>query len=1264
MKTKTYFSLAAALVCAVVVAHPLLDRPTPPKRGDLRSVKALRAKVEAIEREAERLSRETGKHVDEESLGLDYLEALLWRTHQRAYPNDQIDVAAYERARAKRNLNASIQAIPGSARWESIGPRNLDIPYRIYYGVPPLSGRVNALAIHPTQPNTFFLGSAGGGVWKSTNAGSTWVPLTDGWETLQVSCLKIAPSNPDIIYVGTGDFQGYGPYSVGIMKSTDGGATWTNLGRNPLGNFAVSSIAVDPDDPNLIHAATGRGKNYWGRIYRSTDGGQTWASAFAVDAPWSQLTYGAPRNDGTRDLWAVGGGNPGRVYKSTDRGQNWTAVTVTGMAGSMDALDVGTSPADPDTAYLLANNQRRIYKTTNGGTTWSNVTGNFPNGSNNYNWSQSWYDWHLTVTRRNNQDVVYVGLIDVAQSVDAGGTWSSIGGPTYTGVAVTHNDQHSMAIDPANPYRALVGNDGGVFLLTTDAVTGATTLTPLNATLGVTQFYHIDIHPSNAAVVIGGTQDNATPTAQGNLANWDNVGGGDGAGCAINPLNPQIQYASSQYQGLYKTENGWQSSSGFAPNWGSDRLPFIGVMTLDPTNPNLLYVGTNYLWRYDENTNTWTPRLGNTSLASGTIRAIAVAPSRSQRLYFGGSPEIYSSDDSGSTWTRIDSGTPALPNRAVTDIDVHPTTPTDILVTLSGTGSGHLWRLANTDAGTRVWVDVSGSGSTALPDVPANSVVRDPSDPNSTWYVATDIGVYQTTDGGNNWTDITWSKGLPNVEVSSLRISATTGYLTAGTYGRGIWRISVRPVTITGLGLNPTTVVGGANSLGTVTLSQTVTAPTNVSLSTNHAAATVPATVTVPSGQNSATFTVATNSVGTPQSVTVTANLDGDTRTSTLSINPMSLLSVSINPNDLDGGNPAVGTVTLSAPAPSGGSRVTLLSTRPTAVKVPAFVDVPAGQSSATFPVTTTALALTYVSDVRATLGSVTRSARITTRSNPVANLTLSRASVVGGSSIFGTITLSRPAAATGVRIPVLSSVTAAAQVPSTVVVPAGQTSVNFTVRTSRVSRDTVSNISLNWGAAFSRPLTVQAIRPSRVVLSRSGMFGVQRQTATVILTTLAPAGGVPVTLSASAAGAVTFPSTTVTVPAGATSATFLIDSVDVATRFDVQIRATVGTNTASAPLAVFPLEVETVTLTPNSLRGGQTSVVRVALKQAPSKPVTVRLLSSLTTVATVPLTLTIPANSLAATATVRTFPVRVRTSVGIGAQRRVIKGALLAVNP
>ena len=793
--------LAAAKKTAIKKA-PTTGKATPP----MNTVSGLKRRIAELKREAAEkrgkdekdLNKEKrGKQDADDEDGTDYFEAYQYYLQQRAYPKDTIDGKAYARARVRRDqmpaarIGAShaFQSDILTGKWQFVGPNALAVPYRTYYGLGPLNGRIGAVAYDPVVAGTYYIATAGGGLWRTTDSGQTWTPLSDGWTSLQTSSVTIDPTDHNTIYVGTGDFDGSGSMSFGIMKTTDGGLTWTNSGKSQFGGSCVKAIAIDPENPKIVTVAAGRGSNYYAYLWRSTDGGATWNSVINVQSPWCGLSYGTKDGSGKRHLYAIGELYGGKVYRSDDRGATWTQLSPPLTSVNFydqNALRIEASATDPQTVYVLDGFDKKIFASHDAGATWGSINNNFDN-----QWQQSSYDIHLECAANNvtgtPADTLYVGLIDLSQSRDGGATWQNLGGPTYTGNAILHNDQHCLAVNPNGSGEALAGCDGGVFRLNDNLQSNIWSFTSLNSVGGVTQFYRMAVHPTNPNEVIGGAQDNATPAAVGNLATWRNVAGGDGGFCAIK--NSATQFATSQNLGLNRTDNGWNSQYSIQPNFGSDHVAFEAPIALDAPG-NYLYAGTNYLYQYSLAQNTWVNRLGNQVLATNHLLAIAVAPTNTARLYTGSdSGEVWTSGDVGATWTKINAaGSAPLPNRAVTSFAPSPNSPTSVLAGVSGTGTGHLWRCAN--AAAPLWQNVSGSGGSGLPDSPLNSIALDPDAPDTSWYVATDIGVFATTDAGAHWANMTAPLGLPNAQVNDLQMQIATRTLYAATFGRGIWKIS------------------------------------------------------------------------------------------------------------------------------------------------------------------------------------------------------------------------------------------------------------------------------------------------------------------------------------------------------------------------------------------------------------------------------------------------------------------------------------------
>lgn len=799
-----------------------------------------------------------------------YSDAHLYWLRQRAYPNDTVNWKAYSAAFAHRaampfakfrlaapfNLNAV-----ASPRWEFVGPHNLSVPYEQYFGQSAISGRVNGVAFDPLEDGVIYIATAGGGVWKwakSKDSTWKWTPLSDNWKSLKTGGLTVSldPAHKDVwVYAGTGDFDGgRSEYAYGIERSKNGGNDWTLIASAELKGFSIRRILIDPDSPNIVTVAAGRNASSTpdnpipGKLFRSDDGGDSWHEILtstikgASPADWEDLKCGILDQQKKRWCYAVGASsNGGEVLRTQDQGKHWEKIRPPLSPGLQESLAIAPSQTQPETVYLLSGSDELILKSDDHGGQWQSITRAFPSCLNNqsdYNWSQNYYDFYIETSYnpQTHQDIIYVGLIDVAASLDGGNTWKSVG-KTFQPDAIIHNDQHAMVVNPKNPNELLVGNDGGVYGVTFDPAVFAANpaaypwsfRTDLNTDLGLTQFYRMATAPASQSILLGGAQDNGS-TSTGDLKNWKDVGGGDGGFSAISTIDPATQFATSQYLSIFKTTDLWAHWDGNDVScdtnptdceitytetignqsvpWGGDPVSFVAPIALDPNHQNLLYAGTNYLWRRDGAN--WSKHLGDQLLAVrgnstdppqywDTISVIGIAPSDSNRIYTGSqNGEIWMSTSAGAagSWKRINTKSSGLPGFAVTDIVIHPANPDTILITYSGTAAkngqphpGHVWKCTKTSLAQLHCDNVSGSPADGLPNIPANTLVIDPRSPDSIYYVGTDVGVFVSKNGGTTWADFGNVLGLPNIQVNHLLFQQQT--LLAATFGRGIWRINL-----------------------------------------------------------------------------------------------------------------------------------------------------------------------------------------------------------------------------------------------------------------------------------------------------------------------------------------------------------------------------------------------------------------------------------------------------------------------------------------
>ena len=709
------------------------------------------------------------------------LQRLEYFRHRRAYPFKQAPRGA--RLKALHQMNQMLAAeggtspyIVGATGWSQIGSRPISSPW---WGVN--SGRVSALAVDPSNSQTVFLGAADGGVWKTTNGGVNWTPATDQQASMSSGAIAIAPSNPSIVYVGTGeqDFSSDSYSGVGILKSTNGGSTWTNL-PGPFVGMSIGSLAVHPTNSNIVLAAA----SWFGGIYRSTDGGNTWANVLSGTAG-TKVMFDSTGNTAYAALGNIFGDSTNGVYKSIDGGVLWAADNgVTGSAlplSTAGRITLGMAPSQPSIVYAALQDTSNfgaslgIYKTTDGGTHWSALSGVPSNLCD----SQCWYDLVVAVDP-SNPNIVYAGGAysgTLFQTLNGGNTWTNV---TYgaNGI-VLHPDLHAAVFDNTGA-TIYVGDDGGVWS-STDPTSSSINWTSLNSTLATTQFYpgH-SIDPTNVKRGFGGTQDNSTEHYGGSLT-WNSVTCGDGGFTAIDYTNPSTVYATCQQGNIQKS-----TSAGGLGTWSTmqtgvntgDRVLWIPPLVIDSTNHLRLYFGTYRVYQTIDGAGSW-QAISSDLTGGGALSAIAVAPSNGNTVYVGsndGHVNVTTNAGSGAGAVWIDRTT-GVPNRYVSAVAVNPRSSITVYIALAGTGSGHVYKSTN---GGASWTNINGN----LPDIAANDIVVDPVLPN-TLYVGTDVGVFATTNGGTTWSTLV--NGLPRTQVLSLKLSPGPRTLRAATHGRSAW---------------------------------------------------------------------------------------------------------------------------------------------------------------------------------------------------------------------------------------------------------------------------------------------------------------------------------------------------------------------------------------------------------------------------------------------------------------------------------------------
>jgi hypothetical protein len=713
---------------------------------------------------------------------------------QRRLPDGRIGLAARSRALAHaRLLRARLMATTGldaAGVWQLRGPVNV-------------GGRVTDLVADPANANKFYVGSASGGVWKTTDGGVTFTPIFDGLGTLSVGALALDPRDSNILYVGTGEANPGGGSTTqpgdGVWKTTDGGATWQHLGLD--NTFEIGRIVVDPKNPsNVFVAAMGAlfFHNVDRGVYRSQDGGLTWTKVLfvsdgagaidlAIDPVTPTRVFAATWERQRTPSARIYGGPGSGLWRSTDGGTTWTALAGGLPASSTEPSRIGVvvAPSSPSTVYAIYSRKADfslvgVFRSTDSGTTWTQQSAT---SLASIIGAQGYWSGRMFVHPTNPNDL-WVDGVNLAHSTNGGASFTSISG--------LHADQHAQWFSPASPAVILKGNDGGVYRSTN----GGGAWTHFN-NLPISQFYTVEAHPLEPAKIYGGLQDNGVQrTTTGQTNDWSSIIGGDGLEVHVDPLSTQVIYGESQFGALRRSTNGGASFSS-ATSGLTGRLGWKTPIAIDPASTgtgttSTLYLGSSMLFRSTNSAASWTPisadltngNQGVGTIVFGTITTVAVAPSNKNTIYIGTDDgNVWATQNAGASYTRIDA---SLPKLWVTGVAVDPGNDAIAYATFSGfrvdQPLAHVFR--TTDHGA-TWSDISGD----LPDAPVNAIIIDPRQ-SSTLYVGSDVGAFVSTDLGASWAPL--GTGLPDAPISDLKfLPGPPATLYAATYGRSIYSIDV-----------------------------------------------------------------------------------------------------------------------------------------------------------------------------------------------------------------------------------------------------------------------------------------------------------------------------------------------------------------------------------------------------------------------------------------------------------------------------------------
>jgi hypothetical protein len=683
-----------------------------------------------------------------------------------------------------------VAPVPGTSNWVQLGPTAIPGGQTYSAARVLVTGRVTAIVVDPLNTNIIYIGTAQGGVWKTSDGGLNWFPKTDNEVSLAIGALAMDPSNHLMLYAGTGEgnFSGDSYYGNGVLQTSDGGTTWTTLAQSTFTGTRFSRIAITPSPTSSrLFAATGNG------VYRSLNSGVTWTKMTGSPIPGFNATDvcidPATLTTAYAAFWGIG------IFKTTNAnaaGQPiWTKLAGGLPASGFTRIALGISQSSPQTIYALmagpsnpnpalAYLVNQFLRSIDGGNTWTSIP--LPGGSIG---GQGFYNLNVAVDPT-TPDIVYLSGISVWKAVrnPATGAWA------ITNVGATiHADNHAFAFQPGSHSILYAGNDGGIYK-SIDG--GATWSDTINEGPCITQFEFIDQHPTSDAVVFGGTQDNGTEQFR-NSPVFNHAADGDGGFVVIDQTQPRnivhTYYGNSPERSILGGKWGdytptahlnWTDVSGGIMGDGL----FYPPMTLDETNQNNIAFGTERInLDVSQGTGGWATQVTLPGI-SDFVSAIHYV--NSNLIYVGTTTgQVYRLVKTGITWAATAIHGAPLPGQWIWDVTARPDNVDRIIVVMSGFGTSHVWQGVVAASGTSaVWTDISGTGGGALPDIPVNALAIDPNAPD-TYYIATDVAVFRTINGGTSWTQ--FSQGLPNCAVFDLRLHNSTRLLRAATHGRGLW---------------------------------------------------------------------------------------------------------------------------------------------------------------------------------------------------------------------------------------------------------------------------------------------------------------------------------------------------------------------------------------------------------------------------------------------------------------------------------------------
>jgi photosystem II stability/assembly factor-like uncharacterized protein len=670
----------------------------------------------------------------------------------------------------------------GTSIWTSVNPSGMF--YRVTNNNY-ISGRTNSIAFHPTDPLTFYVASAGGGVWKTTDGGTTFQVLTDNLTSLACGAVAVDPVNPSVVYVGTGELNysldSY--YGVGVFKSTDAGASWTKIAASSTVGSSISQISIDPVNTNNLFLSGSAG------VYKSTNAGATWTTTSSGGSANCILVN--PLRP-TVLFTTTGGYSADVIKKSTNGGASWVTIT-SGLPATLGRTQLALAPTDTAVVYASIANAGNyhllgLYESTNGGATWL-----LKDSTTNYLGSQGWYDNAITV-KPSSASAIIVGGLDIYSSTTSGSLLAQrTNWATSSSTIFAHADIHFLGYNGSVLY---CGSDGGVYKSTNDG----TSWTDLNATLSTLQYMSADYDPNSLLRLYGGTQDNNKESSTNGGTTWNQLTTGDGGYTVVDPVNTNYVYGQYVNGSLQRSSNFGASYIEIRPSGSSGGL-FYNPYAMAPGDHNTIVYGQADLWK-TTSAQTATSSVGWSQIATktvvgGNVSSIGISAANTGKIYAGTSNgRLLATTDTGVTWNT----TTGFPY--VTGLSVDVTNDSVCYASFSGFTNGvHVYKTTN---GGATWGNVTGN----FPNIPVLCIALRTLAPR-TLFLGTDLGVYKSTDDGTTW--VSFNNGLPTLAIFDLKYKEGTQILLAATHGRGCWTFDYG--TFSSIELASFTATPGASSV-------------------------------------------------------------------------------------------------------------------------------------------------------------------------------------------------------------------------------------------------------------------------------------------------------------------------------------------------------------------------------------------------------------------------------------------------------------------